>query len=193
MPTVAIVYHTASGKTGMIAKAIAEGAASVPGTAVRELAIDARKIAEGRFSDDALFAAVDGADAVAFGSPTFMGMVSAQFKAFADASAGRWFQRTWSGKLAGGFTTSGSPSGDKQGTLLYLATLAAQHGMLWVGSDSPNETYLGKDAAVATNRLGSFLGVMSQVVPTPEGRPTAGDLATARALGVRLATLAGRR
>lgn len=193
MPTTAIIHHSGTGKTAMLAKAVAEGARAVAGATVVELAIDAAKIAGGRFQDEALFAQLDAADAIIMGSPTYMGMVSGPFKCFADASSSRWFKQAWKDKLAAGFTTSGSPSGDKQGTLLYLVTLASQHGMVWVSSDAMNEVYLGKPAEVALNRLGSTIGVMSQVAPTPEGRPTEGDLATARNLGARVARLAARR
>ena len=193
MPTVAILYHTGTGKTGMLAEAVTAGARSVAGTTVHHLLVDAAKITAGRFADDALFTTLDGADAIIFGSPTYMGMVSGPFKCFADATGGRWFKQTWKDKLAAGFTTSGSPSGDKQGSLLYLATFAAQHAMIWVSSDAPNEVYMGKPVEVALNRLGSSLGVMSQVAPTPEGKPTEGDFATARRLGARVATLAAKR
>jgi len=193
MPSVAIVYHTGTGKTGMLASAVHAGAESVSGTTTNLMLIDSTKITEGRFKDDALFATLDAADAIIFGSPTYMGMVSGQFKCFADATGGRWFKQTWKDKLAAGFTTSGSPSGDKQGSLLYLATLAAQHAMIWVSSDVPNEVYMGKPVETAMNRLGSSLGVMSQVAPTPEGKPTEGDLATARNLGARVARFAAKR
>jgi NAD(P)H dehydrogenase (quinone) len=69
-----------------------------------------------------------------FGSPTYMGGVASQLKAFIDAASGIWFAQGWKNKIAGGFTHSGSPSGDKQGTLLYLAINAAQHSMIWVGN-----------------------------------------------------------
>lgn len=193
MPTVAIPFFSGSGKTAAIAAAVAVGARSVAGTTVLELPIRGAAIVEGRFTDEALLASLDAADAIIFGTPTYMGGVAAQFKAFADASGGRWYHRTWQDKLAGGFTTSGSPSGDKQGTLLYLAILAAQHGMVWAGQNAPNETYAGKSAAEATNSLGSYLGVMSQIAPTPEGKPSPGDLRTAELYGARLATLAKRR
>lgn len=193
MSTVAIVYFSGTGKTAALAKAVIAGAASVAGTTVLDLPIRGAAIVEGRFTDEALLAKVDGADAVIFGTPTYMGGVAAQFKAFADASGGRWYHRSWQDKFAGGFTTSASPSGDKQGSLLYLATLAAQHGMLWAGQTGLNELAAGKPADQAVNRLGSFLGVMSQVNPTPEGAPTPGDLRTAELYGARLAGLAAKR
>ena len=42
-----------------------------------------------------------------------MGGPAAQFKAFADATAGKWFTSAWKDKIAAGFTVSMSPSGDK--------------------------------------------------------------------------------
>jgi len=193
MPTIAIIHFSGSGKTKMLAESIAKGARSVVDTTVHELAIRGNQIKEGRFDDEAFLAPLDSADAIIFGTPTYMGGVAAQFKAFVDATGGRWYKQAWQNKLAGGFTTSGSPSGDKQGTLLYLATLAAQHGMLWVGQTAPNSIYAGAGPEVATNRLGSFLGVMSQIAPTPEGVPTAGDRTTGEMYGARLATLVAKR
>lgn len=193
MPTVAVTYFSGSGKTRALAQSILAGARGVPGITAIEVPILGAKIVEGRYEDEAALKLLDGADAIVFGSPTYMGMVAGQFKCFADASGGRWYHRTWQDKLAGGFTTSGSPSGDKQGTLLYLAILAAQHGMLWVGNAAPNEVYAGKAPDEATNRLGSFMGVMSQVAPTPEAQIPPGDLRTGEQYGIRIARLAAKR
>lgn len=191
MSTVAIVHFSATGTTASLAAAIADGARGVAGTTVLDLPIAGSAIVEGRYTDEALLQRLDAADAIIFGSPTYMGGVAAQFKAFADATGGRWYHRTWLDKLAGGFTTSGSASGDKQGTLLYLAILAAQHGMLWAGQSAANETSAGAPAETAANRLGSYLGVMGQAVPGTA--LPAGDLRTGGLYGARLARLAARR
>ena len=53
------------------------------------------------------------ADAIVFGSPTYMGNVSWQFKSFADASSKPWYGQAWKDKLAAGFTNSASINGDK--------------------------------------------------------------------------------
>ena len=192
MTTVAVIHHSGTGKTKSLAVAVANGARSVAGTTVMELAITGAQIHEGRFKDDALLAQLDAADAIIFGAPTYMGMVSGQFKTFADATGGRWYQRTWAGKIAGGFTTSGSFSGDKQGSLLYLATLAAQLGMVWVGQNELNGLMAGQSMDVAINRLGSHLGPMGQAAPVPEAALTAGDLKTGEIYGARVATFAGK-
>ena len=54
------------------------------------------------------------ADAIIFGSPTYMGSPSWQFKKFADASSKVWFTRGWQDKVFGGFTNSASLNGDKR-------------------------------------------------------------------------------
>jgi NAD(P)H dehydrogenase (quinone) len=116
-----------------------------------------------------------------------MGGPAAQFKAFADATGGKWFASAWRDKLAAGFTVSNSPSGDKLSTLQYLFALAMQHGMVWVGlGELPMQPN-------GTNRLGSFMGAMAQAgFDSPEIAPNAEDKATGEVLGRRVATLAAR-
>jgi NAD(P)H dehydrogenase (quinone) len=188
MTTVAVVYFSGGGHTQILAEAIAEGAASVEGVESTLLRITGEQIEKGRWKDDAMMEALNQADAIVFGSPTYMGGVAAQFKAFIDAASAAWFSQQWKDKIAGGFTHSGSPSGDKQGTLLYLSINAAQHGMVWVGvGDFPSQ-YVGKDDGV--NRLGSFLGVMGQTTPDMSGAPAvveSGDRLTALQYGQRIA------
>jgi NAD(P)H dehydrogenase (quinone) len=122
-----------------------------------------------------------------------MGGVAAQFKAFIDAASEAWFQQGWKDKLAGGFTHSSSLSGDKQGTLLYLAINAAQHSSNWVNAGDLPSVYFGKDDGV--NRLGSFLGVMGQSSLDMSGKPPEldpGDRLTAEKYGQRIAEAARR-
>ena len=74
------------------------------------------------------------ADAIIFGSPTYMGSASAPMKAFMDASSKVWFTQGWKDKLAAGFTVSSNQSGDKLATLQQFVTFALQHSMLWIGT-----------------------------------------------------------
>ncbi|MBL9210497.1 MAG: flavodoxin family protein [Opitutaceae bacterium] len=190
MKTVAIVYFSGTGHTRLMAEAVQRGAAAIHATEATLHALDGRAIREGRFADAALFAALERADAIVFGTPTYMGGPAAQFKAFADASAGIWFRQGWRNKLAAGFTHSGSPSGDKLATLQALALLASQHGMLWVGSADFPSHFRGEPHEL--NRLGSFLGVMGHATAAP-ATPAAlhpGDQLTAEGLGRRIAELA---
>lgn len=192
MSTVSIVYFSGSGSTGLLADAIARGARAVEGTEVKLLRITGDQIVAGRWEDAKALEQLTASDAIVFGTPTYMGGVAAQFKAFADATGGIWYTQGWKDKLAGGFTVSGSPSGDKLSTLNYLTVFAAQHGMNWIN--------LGKLPAGATgdpegeNRAGSFIGVMAQN-RTPPGQTVTlhpSDVLTAEHYGQRIAEFAQR-
>ena len=182
MPTLCIVYFSGSGHTAKMAEAVARGARSVPGGQVHVLPISGKDIQDGRFKNDALMAQLDASDAIMFGSPTYMGGPAAQFKAFADATAERWFKAAWRDKLAAGFTVSGGPSGDKLITLHYFFTLAMQHGMIWIGlAESPFN-----DQGI--NRLSSYSGAMAQAMTeSPEIAPNEADKLTGESLGRRVA------
>ncbi|MEM6426031.1 MAG: flavodoxin family protein, partial [Cyanobacteria bacterium P01_D01_bin.128] len=118
------------------------------------------QIKEGRWFDKRFIESLQSAEAILFGSPTYMGGAAAQFKAFADYSSEQWFQQSWKDKLAGGFTHGAGLSGDKLNTLMYFSVLAAQHGMVWVNPGEIDCSVSGKTDE--TNRLGSYLGVMGQ-------------------------------
>ncbi len=174
-----VIYHSGYGHTHRMAEAVAEGA----GATLH--AIDA----EGNLSE-AGWAALDAADAIIFGAPTYMGGPSWQFKKFADASSKPWFSAKWQDKVFGGFTNSASLNGDKLNTLQYFALLAGQHGGLWVSlgiKPSNLKSSLRDDA----NRMGSYIGPMAQsdADAAPE-EMSVGDLETARLYGARVAGVA---
>jgi len=193
MATVAIVYFSGSGHTHLMAQAIASGVSTVPGATADLFRITGEQIVDGRWKDDETLAKLAAADAIVFGSPTYMGGVAAQLKAFIDAASEAWFAQAWKDKIAGGFTHSSSLSGDKQGTLLYLSINAAQHGMIWIGQSELPSFYFGNDDGV--NRLGAFLGVMGQS-PMTMGKTEAaldpGDRLTSEKYGRRIAEAALR-
>lgn len=185
MTQVAVVYHSGYGHTGEQAKAVARGVAKVEGATVHLLSAD-----EAQQQWELLKAS----DAIIFGSPTYMGSASAQFKAFMDASSKAWYTRDWKDKIAAGFTTSASQSGDKLSTLVQLAVFAAQHGMIWVGQDLLPGNNNSKGSVNDLNRLGSFLGAMAQANSDegPDVAPIQSDLLTAEHLGERVAIITKR-
>lgn len=180
---VVVVFFSAAGMTAMLAEAVAAGIGEAGADAVL-LQIMPDRIVAGRFINNNLLCACDEADALVFGSPTYMGGPAAQFKAFADATSERWGEQRWAGKVAGGFTTGACANGDQGHTLAYFTVLAAQHGMLWCGLDIPGEA-----DPDGRNRLGSQLGLATHAV---DGKHHPSDLATARYLGARLAKLCSR-
>ena len=181
MTQVAIVYHSGYGHTQRMAQAVAEGSGG------QLIAIDA----DGNLQAGG-WEQLKAADAIIFGSPTYMGSVSWQFKKFADASSKPWFSQDWKDKLFAGFTNSASLNGDKFSTLSYLFTLAMQHGGLWVGLGilpSNSKAAQRNDP----NYLGSFSGAIAQSPSDASaGEMLPGDLETARSLGRRVADVAAR-
>ncbi|MCT7317940.1 flavodoxin family protein [Ralstonia sp. CHL-2022] len=177
----AVVYHSGYGHTARMASAVAEGAGA------DLIAIDA----EGNIPEDA-WATLAAADAILFGSPTYMGGPSWQFKKFADASSKPWFEGAWQNKVFGGFTNSASINGDKLNTLEYFVLLTGQHGGIWVSMDiKPANVKASKRDDL--NRMGSYIAPMAQTAAdaSPE-EMSPGDLETARRYGARVAMVAAQ-
>ncbi|CAM3792263.1 NADPH-dependent FMN reductase [Rouxiella silvae] len=176
-----VVYHSGYGHTERMAAAVAEGASATL------VAIDS----EGNISVDE-WANLNAADVILFGSPTYMGGPSWQFKKFADASSKPWFEGKRVNKIFGGFTNSASINGDKLNTLAYFFLLAGQHGGIWVNMDiksSNTKASLRDDL----NRMGSNIGAMAQTPAdaSPE-EMSSGDLETARLYGARVVNIASQ-
>jgi len=181
MPTIAVVFHSGYGHTLRMAQAVAQGAGA------DLIAIDA----EGNLPAGG-WEHLKAADAIIFGTPTYMGSVSWQFKKFADASSKYWYAQEWKDKIAAGFTNSAGLNGDKQSTLTALFTMAMQHGMIWVSQGlMPSNTKTADRDDV--NYLVSFSGAIAQSPSDAgAGEMAAGDLETARLFGERVASVTAR-
>jgi len=162
MSKLVIVYFSQTGVTHELALSIERGALQVPDTTVKLHRILGSEIVDGRFLNSTLMQSIIDADGVIFGSPTYMGGPSAQFKAFADASSESWEKLSWAGKVASGFTVGSSPGGDQLSTLQYFSVLAGQHGMIWVGLD-----VAGGESSEKINPLGTQLGFAAHVQSLP--------------------------
>jgi NAD(P)H dehydrogenase (quinone) len=187
MKSIAIIYFSGSGHTHLMAEAIAAGIGVDAKTTL--LRITGEQINQGRWKSEEFMQVLQQVDGIIFGSPTYMGGVASQFKAFADAASSIWSQQGWKDKVAGGFTHSAGLSGDKQGTLLYMAINAAQHGLIWVGAGEMTQPN-------GVNRLGSYLGVMGQGLPDFTGtQPVeldSGDRKSCELYGQRIAQAVAR-
>jgi multimeric flavodoxin WrbA len=182
MANIVVVFHSGYGHTQRVAQAVADGAGA------QLLAIDA----DGNLPADG-WETLAAADAIIFGSPTYMGGVSWQFKKFADASSKVWYTQGWKDKLFAGFTNSATMNGDKVTTMTYLWTLAMQHSGLWVsmGILPTNNKAATRDAM---NYVGGYGGLLTQSPSdaSPAEMPK-GDLETARAFGERVGAVARSR
>jgi NAD(P)H dehydrogenase (quinone) len=182
MVKVAVVYHSGYGHTEVQAKAVGKGVEKVDGVELHMLTAE---------NAQEQWELLKACDAIIFGSPTYMGSASAQFKTFMDASSKAWYTRDWQDKIAAGFTTSASQSGDKLNTLIQLSIFAAQHGMIWVGLGLLPGNNNSQGSVNDLNRLGGFLGAMAQANSDqgPDLAPIASDLLTAEHLGERVALI----
>lgn len=178
---IAVVYHSEHGHTAMQATAVASGIEKF-GAQATMFAVD------GKFS---AWGELEKADAIIFGSPTYMGSATAQFKAFMDASSTNVFYPhfKWKNKIAAGFTISASQAGDKSETLSQFSIFAAQHGMHWVNLGLPPANNSSTGSEKDLNRLGYWLGAAAQANADEgaEVTPPLADLQTASFLGERVA------
>ena len=180
-PAIVIAYHSGFGHTATLASAVAYGARA-EGADVAAVAVDTMA--------DADWATLDGADAIIFGTATYMGNVSAGFQAFAEQTGRRCITGAWRDKIAAGFTNSGAKSGDKLTALISLTVFAAQHHMHWVSLGLGPGWNSSAGSEQDLNRLGFWLGAGAQtdVDAGPEDVHPA-DLRTCRHLGQRVATV----
>jgi len=176
-----VVYFSGYGHTRRFAQSAAEGAAATL------IEIDE----QGNVPDSA-WEALAAADAIIFGAPTYMGSMPWQFKKFADASSKVWFTRGWQDKVFGGFSNSASLNGDKQVSMIWLQTLAAQHGGIWVSLGM----LPANSKASTRNDVNSLGGSIGALVQTPSDAGVdevlPGDLETVRLYAKRVADIAQR-
>ena len=183
--SIAIAFHSAYGHTERQARAVAAGVDAAPEAKASLLDVSTL--------DDALWACLADADAIIFGTPTYMGTSSAVFQTFAEASSTIWAEGGWRDKLAAGFTNSAGINGDKLNTLATLSLFAAQHGTTWISlALPPGGQFTNAGTEDELNRLAGFLGAMAQSPSDASAAdaPRDSDLRTAEHLGMRVATVA---
>lgn len=176
---IAIVYHSGYGHTKVVAERILQGASHIIPDV--HLLTSKRAIEQSHLLQEA--------DTIVFGSPTYFGNVSAEFKLFMESTGSVWAQQRWKNKLAAGFTNSSSRNGDKLNTLTNLALFAAQHSMLWVPLGIlPEYDSTGKQL-MEPNGMASYLGLMTLSSNSHGEFHEPADLHTAELFGKRIATL----
>lgn len=175
---IVIIYHSGYGHTKIVAENILKGAS-------RELE-QVSLVSTLEAQDD--FELLHQADTLVFGSPTYMGTVSAEFKKFMEATGKFWYSQKWKDKFAAGFTNSSTLNGDKLNTLQQLSLFASQHSMLWISTGILPKFENDKQME-EPNGLASYLGLMTlsdnstKQVNLPKG------LETAELFGQRIAQI----
>ncbi|MBI1252241.1 MAG: NAD(P)H:quinone oxidoreductase [Alphaproteobacteria bacterium] len=142
MVKVLVLYYSSYGHVEQMARAVADGAASVSGAQVTvkrvpELVPDEVAAKAGVKLDQAAPLADPGElgnyDAIIFGTPTRFGNMSAQMRNFLDQTGGLWYSRALVGKVGSVFTSTASQHGGQESTILSFHTTLLHHGMVVVG------------------------------------------------------------
>lgn len=193
-PNVLIVFYSRDGSTEKLALAVAEGAraegAEVRLRRVREIVppevmAKAKGWAENSArmqkeypapsEEDALWA-----DAIVLGTPTRFGNASAELKAYIDSLGGLWFQGKLAGKAASAFTSTGTPHGGNETTIVSLYIPLAHLGFIIVPTGYADPSVF---------KAGTPYGA-SHVAGNPPTPPNEDDLAVARFQGKRVTQVA---
>ncbi|MBU2981491.1 flavodoxin family protein [Lentibacter algarum] len=176
MVEIVVSYHSGSGHTRRLVEVFSEALVEL-GAVVHVANVENFKEAD--------WDAMRGADAHVFAAPTYMGSVSAPYKAFMDASSDIWGSADgWQGKIAAGMTVATYPSGDKLNSLMQMAVFAAQHGMIWVGLDDIGAPV--EPEKVGINEDGFCLGMGATSVHDKAQMIRASDVITARRFAGRI-------
>jgi NAD(P)H dehydrogenase (quinone) len=187
---VLIAFYSRSGSTEALARSIAEGAKSAGATVrlrrAREL-VDAQVIksvpgwSEAVARMNAAYEApteadAEWADGIIFGTPTRFGSVSSELKAYIDSLGGLWFKGRLNGKAGSVFTSSSTPHGGNESTLISMYQPLAHLGMIIVPLGYTDATLF----KAGTPYGASSVSGQSAVPPTPD------DLEVARFQGRRV-------
>ncbi len=191
---VLIPFYSRTGCTEALAKAIAEGA-KAEGAEVRlrrarelvgpEVMAQAAGWKDAADRMNAIYerpteADAEWADAIIFGTPTRFGSVSSELKGYIDSLGGLWFQGKLNGKAGSVFTSTSTPHGGNESTLISLYNPLAHLGMIIVP--------LGY-ADPAMFAAGTPYGA-SSVSGQTAAPPSAEDIAVATYQGRRVAQVA---
>lgn len=179
--TLAIVYHSNFGHTRLVAEAILSGAKKISTDSV--ILSCSQAIANVELLHQA--------NGIVFGSPTYFGSVSAEFKKFMEFTGSFWYKQLWKDKIAAGFTNSSTTNGDKLSTLMQLSLFAAQHSMIWV-STGILPVFKNGIQQPEPNAMASYLGFMAQSDNSLKTLQPPADLATAILFGERVAQTTGQ-
>lgn len=197
MTKVLVLYYSSYGHIEAMASAVAEGAASVPGTEVtvkRVPELVTEEVARGagmKLDQSAPIATPDELadyDAIIFGTPTRFGNMAAQMRNFLDQTGGLWFTKALVGKVGSVFVSTASQHGGQETTITSFHTTLLHHGMVIVGLPY---TFAGN------SEMGEISGGTPYGASTLAGNdgsrmPSENELAGARFQGAHVAQIAAK-
>jgi len=197
MTKVLVLYYSSYGHIEAMAAAVAEGAASVPGTEVSvkrvpELVPETVAAASGMKTDQSAPIATPDElaeyDAIIFGTPTRFGNMAAQMRNFLDQTGGLWFTKALVGKVGSVFVSTASQHGGQETTITSFHTTLLHHGMVIVGLPY---TFAG-NAEMGEISGGTPYGASTLAGNDGSRMPSENELAGARFQGAHVAAIAAK-
>lgn len=196
MSKLLVLYYSSYGHVEALAKAVAEGASSVPGVEVvlkrvPETMPDEVALKAGVKLDQSAGVAspkeLGQYDAIVFGTPTRFGNMAAQMRNFLDQTGGLWMQGELVGKVGSVFVSTGTGGGNES-TIISFVTTLMHHGMIYVGLP-----YACKELAdISEVKGGSPWGAGTIAGADGSRKPSERELAQARFQGKHVADVTRR-
>lgn len=194
MKEILVLYYSHRGSVRALAEHVAQGVQRVPGAIARVRTVPRVSTVCEAVEDEIPQSGPPYAEArdleecagLVLGSPTRFGNMAAPMKYFLDGLAGTWVNGALAGKPAGVFTSTASPHGGQESTLLSMMIPLFHHGMLLVGlpySEPELNTTRGGGSPYGAGHLA---GADGDATLLPE------EMRLAEALGQRVAGVALR-
>ena len=141
MAYILILYYSRRGATAEMAREVARGVDQISGIEARIRTVPAVSPNTEASEDNipssgppyATLEDLAGCAGLALGSPTRFGNMAAPLKYFLDTTGGLWQSGALIGKPAGCFTSTASPHGGQETTLLTMMLPLIHHGMIILG------------------------------------------------------------
>jgi NAD(P)H dehydrogenase (quinone) len=194
MNEVLVLYYSRQGSTAALARQICRGIESVAGMRARLRTVPAVAVTTQRIDPPvpdagAPYATHDDLTqccALILGSPTRFGNMAAPVKFFLDGTSALWLSGALAGKPAAVFTSTQTPHGGQESTLLSMMLPLLHHGMILVGLP------FTESGLAETRGGGTPYGESHVAGQADHGQLSDHEGALARALGERVAVLAAK-
>jgi NAD(P)H dehydrogenase (quinone) len=194
---VLVLYYSSYGHIETMARAVAEGAASVEGVEVAVKRVpelvpeEVCRTAGIRIEQEASFAdplELADYDAIILGAPTRFGNMAAQMRNFLDQTGPLWAKGALVNKIGSAFTSTATQHGGQETTIISMHFTLFHHGMIVVGLPY---AWAG-NAQMAEISGGTPYGASTLAGPDGSRQPSANELEGARYQGRHVAALAAQ-
>ena len=192
-PYILVLYYSRHGATEAMAQQVARGVERVPGMVARlrtvpPVSADCEQSLDDIPADGPLYCELDDlrdCAGLVMGSPTRFGNMAAPLKYFLDQSSSLWLSGALIDKPAGVFTSTSSLHGGQESTLLSMLLPLLHHGMVVAGLP------YSEAGLMSTQSGGTPYGASHWAGADNSREFDEGEAALCRALGLRVARLAG--